>query len=137
MDESDDFPSEMSYANAAVRALSTTSSAITLLSLPWSWLGLATRNAMGNAGWPDHLCSHAAVSNSALVRKYLKAAFLDRTLLLGEIKYARLAALLCPDYSRVASQLSALQAKGLTHIVCIRAPNEARFLRQNFPEHFT
>eukprot|EP00045_Choanoeca_perplexa_P005377 m.45364 g.45364 ORF g.45364 m.45364 type:complete len:193 (+) comp13085_c0_seq2:96-674(+) len=31
-------------------------------------------------------------------------------------------------------QLSALQAKGITHIVCIRAPNEARFLRENFPK---
>eukprot|EP00045_Choanoeca_perplexa_P005376 m.45363 g.45363 ORF g.45363 m.45363 type:complete len:193 (+) comp13085_c0_seq1:79-657(+) len=31
-------------------------------------------------------------------------------------------------------QLSALQAKGITHIVCIRASSEARFLRENFPK---
>eukprot|EP00730_Choanoeca_flexa_P004700 TRINITY_DN11776_c0_g1_i3.p1 TRINITY_DN11776_c0_g1~~TRINITY_DN11776_c0_g1_i3.p1 ORF type:complete len:216 (+),score=23.57 TRINITY_DN11776_c0_g1_i3:1114-1761(+) len=33
-------------------------------------------------------------------------------------------------------KLEDLLAAGITHIICIRAPNEAMFLRTNFPDHF-
>ena len=41
-----------------------------------------------------------------------------------------------PYACAMKKELGMLQASGITHIICVRQEEEARFVKPNFPQHF-
>ena len=41
-----------------------------------------------------------------------------------------------PYACAMKKELGMLQASGITHIICVRQQEEARFVKPNFPQHF-